>query len=222
LCGLSLNPQGDRAMMQAEMASNPAQVHPIHVQLDRFAAHFFWVSPGFGLWGVFDLAEHAAIALAATARFPSSVLPFCSLTFWTQEATNMSDKKWVYLFKEVDQAESYVGGDWEDVRSLLGGKGRKPGRNDPYWCSGSSRFYRHHRSLQCLPGRRAAVPHRNVGAGAGRPQACRTADRKKFGDPSNPLLVSCRSGAKFSMPGMMDTVLNIGLNDETAERAWSA
>jgi hypothetical protein len=70
-------------MMQAEMASNPAQVHPIHVQLDRFAAHFFWVSPGFGLWGVFDLAEHAAIALAATARFPSSVLPFCSLTFWT-------------------------------------------------------------------------------------------------------------------------------------------
>jgi len=40
---------------------------------------------------------------------------------------------------------------------------------------------------------------------------------KKFGNPTNPLLVSCRSGAKFSMPGMMDTVLNIGLNDETAK-----
>jgi len=40
---------------------------------------------------------------------------------------------------------------------------------------------------------------------------------KKFGDPVNPLLVSCRSGAKFSMPGMMDTVLNIGLNDEVAK-----
>ena len=40
---------------------------------------------------------------------------------------------------------------------------------------------------------------------------------KKFGDPANPLLVSCRSGAKFSMPGMMDTVLNIGLTDKTAE-----
>ncbi|MGH2605138.1 MAG: pyruvate, phosphate dikinase, partial [Anaerolineales bacterium] len=39
---------------------------------------------------------------------------------------------------------------------------------------------------------------------------------KKFGDPANPLLVSVRSGAKFSMPGMMDTVLNIGLNDDTA------
>src|SRR5205809_7271217 len=38
---------------------------------------------------------------------------------------------------------------------------------------------------------------------------------KKFGDPRNPLLVSVRSGAKFSMPGMMDTVLNLGLNDDT-------
>jgi pyruvate,orthophosphate dikinase len=38
---------------------------------------------------------------------------------------------------------------------------------------------------------------------------------KGFGDPSNPLLVSVRSGAKFSMPGMMDTVLNLGLNEET-------
>jgi len=40
---------------------------------------------------------------------------------------------------------------------------------------------------------------------------------KRFGDRANPLLVSCRSGAKFSMPGMMDTVLNIGLNAETVE-----
>ncbi|NPV49037.1 MAG: pyruvate, phosphate dikinase, partial [Armatimonadetes bacterium] len=40
---------------------------------------------------------------------------------------------------------------------------------------------------------------------------------KKFGDPNNPLLVSVRSGARDSMPGMMDTVLNIGMNDEVAE-----
>src|SRR5579872_6929752 len=38
----------------------------------------------------------------------------------------------------------------------------------------------------------------------------------KFGDPSNPLLVSVRSGARASMPGMMDTILNLGLNDTTA------
>ena len=40
---------------------------------------------------------------------------------------------------------------------------------------------------------------------------------KKIGDPTDPLLVSVRSGAKFSMPGMMDTVLNLGLNDESVE-----
>jgi pyruvate,orthophosphate dikinase len=40
---------------------------------------------------------------------------------------------------------------------------------------------------------------------------------KKFGDPNNPLLVAARSGAKFSMPGMMDTVLNIGLSDAAVE-----
>ncbi len=40
---------------------------------------------------------------------------------------------------------------------------------------------------------------------------------KTFGDKSNPLLVSVRSGARASMPGMMDTVLNLGLNDETVE-----
>jgi pyruvate,orthophosphate dikinase len=40
---------------------------------------------------------------------------------------------------------------------------------------------------------------------------------KRLGDPANPLLVSVRSGAKFSMPGMMDTVLNLGLNDQAVE-----
>jgi len=40
---------------------------------------------------------------------------------------------------------------------------------------------------------------------------------KKFGDPTNPLLVSVRSGAPVSMPGMMDTILNLGLNDQTVE-----
>src|SRR5512140_2459758 len=40
---------------------------------------------------------------------------------------------------------------------------------------------------------------------------------QKLGDTANPLLVSVRSGAKFSMPGMMDTVLNLGLNDATLE-----
>ena len=40
---------------------------------------------------------------------------------------------------------------------------------------------------------------------------------KKFGDKENPLLVSVRSGARASMPGMMDTILNLGLNDEAVK-----
>src|SRR5688500_3444710 len=40
---------------------------------------------------------------------------------------------------------------------------------------------------------------------------------KRLGDPADPLLVSVRSGAKFSMPGMMDTVLNLGLNDQSVQ-----
>src|SRR3989441_8705901 len=41
--------------------------------------------------------------------------------------------------------------------------------------------------------------------------------RKRFGDPTKPLLVSVRSGAAVSMPGMMETILNLGLNDDTVE-----
>src|SRR5450759_3013247 len=41
------------------------------------------------------------------------------------------------------------------------------------------------------------------------------ASGKKFGDPTTPLLVSVRSGAQMSMPGMMETILNLGLNDRT-------
>jgi pyruvate,orthophosphate dikinase len=51
-------------------------------------------------------------------------------------------------------------------------------------------------------------------------EALRTLETRmgqKLGDAQNPLLVSVRSGAKFSMPGMMDTILNLGLNDETVK-----
>ncbi len=124
-------------------------------------------------------------------------------------------KKWVYLFREVDEAEKYVGGAWDDVRALLGGKGANlaemtriklpvpPGFTVTTeacnaYLSGGSKFPEGmwDQELAAL-----SVIEKDTG--------------KKFGDMANPLLVSCRSGAKFSMPGMMDTVLNIGLNDET-------
>ena len=56
--------------------------------------------------------------------------------------------------------------------------------------------------------------------GRGRARArSRSSPARQFGDPTNPLLVSVRSGARASMPGMMDTILNLGLNDETVDGA---
>jgi pyruvate, orthophosphate dikinase len=125
-------------------------------------------------------------------------------------------KKWVYLFSEVKQAQEYAG-DWEGVRSLLGGKGAN--------LAEMTRI-----GVPVPPGFTVTTEACNAYLDAGEQfpagmwqqelEALQTTEKetgKKFGDPSNPLLVSCRSGAKFSMPGMMDTVLNIGLNDETAE-----
>ena len=125
-------------------------------------------------------------------------------------------KKWVYLFDELDQALSYVGGDWEAVRGLLGGKG-----------ANLAEMVR--LGIPVPPGYIVTTEACNacLAAGGSKPEglweqeqaalkAIEEAAGKKFGDPKNPLLVSCRSGAKFSMPGMMDTVLNIGLNDEIA------
>ena len=123
--------------------------------------------------------------------------------------------KWVYLFNEVKDAEAYVGGDWEDVRGLLGGKGAN--------LADMARI-----GVPVPPGFTVTTEACNYYSANGEfPEglwdqmmsALAEVEKqagKKFGDPTNPLLVSCRSGAKFSMPGMMDTVLNIGLNDETA------
>jgi pyruvate,orthophosphate dikinase len=124
-------------------------------------------------------------------------------------------KKWVYLYDELDQASAYVGGDWENVRGLLGGKGAN--------LAEMTRI-----GLPVPPGFTVTTEACNayLAAGLNLPEglwqqelvALAKVERKtgkKFGDPNNPLLVSCRSGAKFSMPGMMDTVLNIGLNEQS-------
>ena len=126
-------------------------------------------------------------------------------------------KKWVYLFSEVDKAEEYVGGEWEGVRGFLGGKGAN--------LAEMTRI-----GIPVPPGFTVTTEACNAYLEAGgtfpeemweqEKDALEKVERetgRKFGDTKNPLLVSCRSGAKFSMPGMMDTVLNIGLNDKTAK-----
>lgn len=129
----------------------------------------------------------------------------------------MSENKWIYLFSEVDAAEEYVGGEWENVRALLGGKGANLAEMmrinvpvPPGFTATTEACNAYLDSDERFP---EGIWEQELAA----MRAIETATGKKFGDASNPLLVSCRSGAKFSMPGMMDTVLNIGLNDETAK-----
>jgi pyruvate,orthophosphate dikinase len=62
-----------------------------------------------------------------------------------------------------------------------------------------------------------AIPHALRDEVAAALSQLETTSGKRFGDPQNPLLVSVRSGAAVSMPGMMETILNLGLNDETVE-----
>ena len=124
-------------------------------------------------------------------------------------------RKWVYLFDEVKAAEKYAG-NWEGVRSLLGGKGSgladmtRAGVPVPPGFTITTEACNWYRKTGSFPPgmwnqAQAALKVTEKRAG------------KKFGDPKNPLLVSCRSGAKFSMPGMMNTILNIGLNDEVVD-----
>jgi pyruvate,orthophosphate dikinase len=120
-------------------------------------------------------------------------------------------RKWVYAFGG-GRAEGKA-----TMRNMLGGKGAglaemanlglpvPPGFTiTTEVCT----YYTAHRQ-QCPSGLEAQVEKALARVGR--------ITRKKFGDNANPLLLSVRSGARASMPGMMDTVLNLGLNDETVE-----
>jgi len=125
--------------------------------------------------------------------------------------------KWVYTLDELDEAEASVGGDWDRVRGLLGGKGANLGEMNRLGVPVPAGFTITTEACNSYLAGDGELP---TGLWEQALTALRTMEEKtgkRFGDPSNPLLVSCRSGAKFSMPGMMDTVLDIGLNDEVTE-----
>ena len=123
--------------------------------------------------------------------------------------------KWIYLFDEVKEVEKVVGGSWDAVKTLMGGKGSglldmtRAGVPVPPFFTVTTEACNAYQKMGKFP---AGLWEQEIKA----LKAIEKKTGKKFGDPKNPLLVSCRSGAKFSMPGMMDTVLNIGLTDETA------
>ena len=126
--------------------------------------------------------------------------------------------KWVYLFEELDAAEKKVGpGSWDRVKGLLGGKGANLAEMTrigvpvpPGFTVTTEACNEYQKAGEKFPEGmwdQELAAMKQVEAKTG----------KKFGDPNNPLLVSCRSGAKFSMPGMMDTVLNLGLNEAAVQ-----
>src|SRR3989441_421872 len=123
------------------------------------------------------------------------------------ESRATTTKKWVYLFEEGNK----------DMRDLLGGKGAgvaemtRAGLPVPQGFTitteACNAYYASGKKFPDGMWEQAIEALHHVEEKAG----------KKLGDVKNPLLVSVRSGAKFSMPGMMDTVLNLGLNPQTLE-----
>ena len=128
----------------------------------------------------------------------------------------MSEKKWVYLFNEIEEAEKYAGS-WDGVRELMGGKGANLGEMTRIGVPVPPFFTVTTEACNAFLANDNQFPEDMWEQSLEALKSVEKAAGKKFGDPANPLLVSCRSGAKMSMPGMMDTVLNIGLNDETAK-----
>ena len=125
-------------------------------------------------------------------------------------------KKWIYLFGEVEEAEKYAGS-WDGVRGLLGGKGANLAEMTRIGVPVPPGFTITTEACNAYLEGGGKFPAGMWDQTLAALKETEKATSKTFGDPKKPLLVSCRSGAKFSMPGMMDTVLNIGLNDETAQ-----
>ena len=124
-------------------------------------------------------------------------------------------KKWIYLFSEVEQAQKDAGGNWDGVRGLLGGKGANLAEMERIGVPVPPGFTVTTEACNAYLATESIFSDEIWDQEL---QALKVVEKetgKLFGHAENPLLVSCRSGAKFSMPGMMDTVLNIGLNDDT-------
>ncbi len=125
--------------------------------------------------------------------------------------------KWVYRFDEVELAEKSVDGDWERVRALLGGKGANLGDMTRLGIPVPPGFTITTQACNAYTDAGGVMPDGLWDQVLVTMREIEEATGKSFGDPEHPLLVACRSGAKFSMPGMMDTVLDIGLNPAVVE-----
>ena len=124
------------------------------------------------------------------------------------------DTKWLYAFDEIDAAQASVDGDWDRTRGLLGGKGANLGDMTRLGIPVPPGFTITTQACNAYNDQGGELPPGLWDQVVAAVAELEVATGKGFGDPARPLLLACRSGAKFSMPGMMDTVLDIGLNDD--------
>jgi len=125
------------------------------------------------------------------------------------------EARFVYRFDQLPEVERRARS-WDQVKALLGGKGANLAEMTRLGLPVPPGFTLTTDACRAFL-RSGSWPK---GLWEGEVAALRELERrtgKRFGNATDPLLVSCRSGAKFSMPGMMDTVLNIGLNAETVQ-----
>ena len=125
-------------------------------------------------------------------------------------------RKWVYLFTALEAAEATIG-DWEAVRGLLGGKGANLAEMTRIQVPVPPGFTVTTEACIAYLAEEGGFPAEIWEQQIEALHRIQAITGKEFGNPERPLLVSCRSGAKFSMPGMMDTILNLGMNDEVAQ-----
>ena len=121
------------------------------------------------------------------------------------------EKKYVYSFG-ADQSEGKAG-----MKDLLGGKGANLAEMASLGIAVPPGFTITTEACLAYFDSGNRLPRKLWGEITAHLGQLEKALGKKFGDASNPLLVSVRSGARVSMPGMMDTVLNLGLNEETVQ-----
>ena len=120
----------------------------------------------------------------------------------------------VFRFDQLGEARRLVDNRWDSVLGLLGGKGANLAAMVELGLPVPPGFTVTTKACNEFAASGGVLPDGLMDEVASALAATEASSNKVFGDPKRPLLLSVRSGAKFSMPGMMDTVLNIGLNDD--------
>ena len=151
-------------------------------------------------------SQATRILSRATAKRPAS----------TTHARAATKPRWVYAFGDLPLVIRRVG-TWDAVKGLLGGKGANLAEMTRLALPVPPGFVITTEACNAFLKNGSQFPEGMWEEALRSLQHLEKKTGLRLGDPKRPLLVSCRSGAKFSMPGMMDTVLDIGLDDAVAD-----